>query len=404
MGAPEPTPTMRRTRPIVTEQPTREIWRLLRLFLDERVAARRIRDRHGLADDEQVGNVRKQARQVAQALRQAEEYFEAARSVGLATRPTILYYGASALARAATLVNLDGSFSIDSLRAHDRHQHHGLEIGRAFLQLNAGTVTPDEWFKALTTTVHVHETHGPWGAFTLFYKSLITPAVVVRHSMVEEGASGGNERDTAVAVAVIRPIESVSDEKLSALSLIQGLPDMWAQLTELDMDPTTAPGRLRVRSVRLGQSSPGMVRVTWEIVVNGARPDQRAELKDLLQKRAGATLISEGGVSLHMRVEADYSEKDDVAFYTPDVVDSIAARLFYLPDPDTYVVEPAALLALLFVLSMLARYFPDVWMDVLAKNNLVAELMAMVLDVAERKFPNLVLDQLTGVKHYVQLQ
>ena len=94
---------MTRTRPIVSEEPRPEIWRLLRLSLDEETVAKRIRDVHRLGMGEHQHNVSKQARQVGQAIRQAEDYFGAARGVGIATKPVLLYYGATALARATVL-------------------------------------------------------------------------------------------------------------------------------------------------------------------------------------------------------------------------------------------------------------------------------------------------------------
>ena len=43
--------------------------------------------------------------------------------------------------------------------------------------------------------------------------------------------------------------------------------------------------------------------------------------------------------------------------YTPDMIDSLTGRTFYIIDPDAYLPEPAAHLALLFSFGMLARYF-----------------------------------------------
>jgi hypothetical protein len=50
------------------------------------------------------------------------------------------------------------------------------------------------------------------------------------------------------------------------------------------------------------------------------------------------------------------------------------------------------------------RYYPDIWVTLVDGNPLLAELTASALDIIERKFPSLVLDQLTGIKHYTQLQ
>ncbi len=88
----------------------------------------------------------------------------------------------------------------------------------------------------------------------------------------------------------------------------------------------------------------------------------------------------------------------------PDIVDSLTGRLFFIPEPEMYVAEPAAYLAILFSLSMLARYYPDKWMAFIEQNVLVSELLDTVLNAIEKKLPLLILDQLTGIKHYVQVQ
>ena len=47
---------------------------------------------------------------------------------------------------------------------------------------------------------------------------------------------------------------------------------------------------------------------------------------------------------------------------------------------------------------------PDKWMAFIEQNVLVSELLDTVLNAIERKLPLLILDQLTGIKHYVQVQ
>jgi hypothetical protein len=145
-------------------------------------------------------------------------------------------------------------------------------------------------------------------------------------------------------------------------------------------------------------------REEWGIYVNAGRPEQIAALRAFLAEHVGAEVVSDGGRSLVMRLMRDVAEEADEGMYAPDIVDSVTGRHFYIVDPPGYMAEPAAHLCLLFCFGMLARYYPDVWMGVLDENVLVAELIGTVLDTIERKFPALVLDQMTGIKHYVELQ
>jgi hypothetical protein len=90
-----------------------------------------------------------------------------------------------------------------------------------------------------------------------------------------------------------------------------------------------------------------------------------------------------------------------VQHYLPDIVDDLMGRLYYIVVPDSYVPQEAALLSILFCLSMVARYYPDVWMDRIDHDATTAELLDSFLNLAHRKFPNLVLDQLTDTKHHI---
>jgi YaaC-like Protein len=59
------------------------------------------------------------------------------------------------------------------------------------------------------------------------------------------------------------------------------------------------------------------------------------------------------------------------------------------------------MLVLTYCLGMLSRYFPDVWMTVKDSRVEIAEVTNTLLGVIYRKFPNLILDQMTGIKHHI---
>src|SRR5439155_26631672 len=60
--------------------------------------------------------------------------------------------------------------------------------------------------------------------------------------------------------------------------------------------------------------------------------------------------------------------------------------------------EPANLLIVLFCLSMLARYYPDIWIRAIDTSPRIADLTDSLLNIVYRKFSNLILDQLTWTK------
>jgi len=71
-------------------------------------------------------DVRKQAQQIRYCLIQAREYFVAAATVSIATKPNLLYYGAMSLALAEILFKQSGDSSLD--KARGEHRHHGLTM------------------------------------------------------------------------------------------------------------------------------------------------------------------------------------------------------------------------------------------------------------------------------------
>src|SRR5215469_15549569 len=97
-------------------------WTGLRRFHNVEVVQTAISDLHKVSRNNP--NVKKQATQIRYCLQQAREYFDAAKVVSLATKPTLLYYSIMNLALAEILVKQDGNSSLD--KAREQHRHHGL--------------------------------------------------------------------------------------------------------------------------------------------------------------------------------------------------------------------------------------------------------------------------------------
>ena len=109
-------------------------------------------------------------------------------------------------------------------------------------------------------------------------------------------------------------------------------------------------------------------------------------------------LMSEFRNNLHYQFEDTYSEHSSMK-YLPDIVDNIHGELFYIVDLESYMPESVSMYIILFNLGMLSRYYPDVWMKLIDDNPMLSEFINYLMQLIERKLPNLILDQLTGVKH-----
>ena len=141
---------------------------------------------------------------------------------------------------------------------------------------------------------------------------------------------------------------------------------------------------------------------THHIFVDRLSDDEKKRLLALYTRNPQIRIVDQFPNNLHfvLEVETKAGAKPETGYY-PDVVDDLYAQKYFILDPDSYLPEPASLLIVTYCLGMLSRYFPDVWMTVIGSRIEIAELTNTLLSTVQRKFPNLILDQMTGVKHYI---
>jgi hypothetical protein len=164
--------------------------------------------------------------------------------------------------------------------------------------------------------------------------------------------------------------------------------------------------RSRRRPPAVSDSPESTIKVidTHSFWINQLSPDDKKILLTLFQKNQNLKVVEEFPSNLRVvqRPEADTWENLAKLYsYYPDVVEDLNGRKYFILHPDRYLPEPASMLALSYCLGMLSRYFPDVWMGVLDKRIEIVELANTFLNVLHRKFPHLILDQMTGVKHNI---
>ena len=143
---------------------------------------------------------------------------------------------------------------------------------------------------------------------------------------------------------------------------------------------------------------------THDFFVDGVAPDQKEQLlKYYASVNADIRMEADFGANIHLQLLRENPSARELPRYYPDITNDLSGRKFFIVRPDQYVPEAAAHFILLFALGMLSRYYPDVWIKIIDENVQIAELTDSLLTIVQRKFPNLILDQLTWVKHYVHL-
>ena len=367
----------------------REVWANLRHFKDTSYCEELIRIRHKLKEHEHPANVRKQAAQIGQCLRQAEEYFEAAAAVGPATKPNLLYYGVVSLALATVLLTRTGNYSLDKLRAIIPHRH-GLEL-TGFSSLDPKTspiniletiaCTPSDgmfrvWFEALTPDP------------TLGTATIMLPGGLLQSSLI--AVTGRPKNPTAFT--------NLAGKRLTAAAMLRQIPDLVPFLSE---------GKIDCDYCRVAfTSTANEARHSYHFTLTGHYGSSRAFVERRLQRificgeSPDKIAIRHDGHSFVVNLATSLPWPPDFGFSMPDSRRTLDGQTFILTD-DALEYESAAHFVLLFCLSMLVRYYPDQWIRLLDSGHRSANFLLYFVDLTMIKFPLLVLNELTQSFHYV---
>lgn len=398
----------------LTESPIDQIWKELRLFLDVDLSTDHIRSIQKIDDEtfyKQLKNIRKQAIQIGFCIKQAEEYFYSSKNVSLATRPLLLYYGATSLSKALTLLKLDGDYSIDRLRDGDKHNHHGLELLKDFSSITNFNLKPDEFFKILKCKINYHTRKKiPWGHYPLVYQSLSPDTVAYPIKFDFEGSSISGDGKGLQNCADIPDVSKYKDHIYNSFSLMSNLPDLYSMMTHLNFKMNLFPGdiymhRLKHIGVKAGDKILSEKYTdTYHFLVRGIGDEEKNDFINIYSKsNPEIQFIDVGPYNLHGVAAKTYEFSTPPQIYLPDVVDDIFSKIYFIYKVERFLPEICSHLILLFIFGMISRYHPDIWMKIISKNIKVIEILDSLLNVIYRKFPNLVLNQMSLSKNSIHM-
>lgn len=165
---------------------------------------------------------------------------------------------------------------------------------------------------------------------------------------------------------------------------------------------------LRPKADEKGVEALETAREVYHYYINNIVPGDKDNLLDFYRRaNPRITLKDDFGRNLSLESVVTWGQpsrdREAEPYYFPDMVDDINNRKFYILEPEHYVPEPATHLILLYCLGMMSRYYPDIWMKSIDKDVMTAELTDSLLSVIYRRFPNLILDQMTQMEHFVHL-
>lgn len=374
---------------IVTDDTSREAWRRLLEFANIDLAVDAIIARHGAPSSARVlENYKKQARQIRVSLLQAKEYFDAANSSSIFTSPNHLYYGFVALTSALMLVLGDGSKSLEVLRRDKGNGNHGLMFST--------TSDSKKSSKDVSILSESMVEICAKGFFSNWYSTM--PRNFNIHAI--RTISSTTSQMTSMAVVGFcenYDIKRLVGSKISLLDLLLYLPDLYADLQRYG---------IRVPSSRTSYK----VNVTDDRVVHQWRIHNAGSAEDLEKLLSAFTVdnryidcISFSGLETSGIVEVSHLRDENFHVSWPDSRYTLDFRhISYADGVRHHELTDSFLCS--YQLSMLSRYYPDLWISCIESQCRAAKLVERVVDVLVKKVPMIVLSELSPGGVFVSTQ
>lgn len=386
---------------IRTENPNKEMWQYLSLFCNYEYCLESIINRNKEIDlIKDKDNIKKQIAQIRLSLKQAEEYFSAAATVSLITKPLLIYYGYVALSRALILLKNDGTYSYDYMRMKEKHNHHGLNIKKNFINNNAKGIA--DFLASIKCEIN-YNNEIPWGNFTVFYNSLDSDVILVKSSVAYE-----NSQLRATGYNLLNTFEKYEIASLKRdidlLSLFKHLPDFYSFLKVQNIQSNLFPGFFKINSLQKTKIRTDNKPVEddelfkYECIMNNLDQNTIEWFIDkYAQKNVSFSVFAPSAI--RCIIEERLKKDENGITYLPDATSSISEEIYFIKCDDDFIIESASHYMILFMLSILCRYYPDIWVSKLSTLSGFSELISYYMDIAFRKTPNLILNQMSGVKY-----
>lgn len=377
---------------IICENPTREIWKFLRFFKDSDYCSNIMRTNLGLGTSHFKAALKKQTLTIGYCIRQAEEYFLASANVTLATRPLLIYYGIICLSEALVLLR-------ENIRRKGTAQnHHGL-----FLKPIGTFSDTQSFFESLNCEFNL-VAEIPYGQFDRFYKSLSPQQLQIPIKIIKKGSTSVIDSSQITPGVDLRPLESIINEKIKPFELLKYLPDMYHLFRDMKIETNLSRGNLNIiYNHQYGENEQlQKIKETHNFYVDDiTSPKKEKFIKFYAEMNPAIKLIDNFTKNLRLSLEREYTfNQAQPMIYYPDIIEDIHNQKFYVIDPEAHIMELAAFYILSFCLGTLCRYYPDIWIKAIDSNVQITEICDSLLNILVRKFPNLILDQMTQYKHH----
>ena len=367
----------------VTDDIYAETWRQLLEFSNLELTSDVINQKQGLSSAKKdKENIKKQAAQARACVLQAKEYFDAARSSSLITSPNHSYYGAIALASLMMLIIGDGTKSLDYLRKDNKNSHHGLLFTTGCNPTSAATglsLVENSRAEILEFGhfANIYKTLPPYGTTSAIYTNYLSPDS--KYISMQE-----------VGIYKVPTFSDLMGTKKSLIDLMKYLPDLSSELR-----PTGANVVQSRATMRVEKTANEQIIYTW--IIHGCQ--SAADFEELLNQFSTKPEFSDGFQfegpenAKSGMVTFRFDEKNNPNLKWPNSRDTQNHdRILYAQMPETHELVDLYLIA--YQLSMLSRYFPDIWFKCIESQCKSARLIEKSSEIILKKFPILTLSVL----------
>lgn len=364
-------------------------WNGLRQFQNVHFTAKRISEYHNI--DEKNSNVIKQSQQVRFCLQQAEEYFAAAKTVSLATKPLLLYYGVMSLALAEILVKQDGESSLD--KARDQHAHHGLSLvsERDPSKQNA----LEDSAKALRAAPMTKAEGVRFGTFELWHKgSRETPMVGKWDETFSNGVNQNGWRLMALG-SDTRP-QQIPERGITLLECFQHTPQMKQLLAQNSITD-------KLVRASLFESVINQTGHSRSFVAHPANEENIELIKELFFFHP--SIIEDLDIIEHKNsflIRSNHKYEHPVYPTSLPFGFQMESKEVWLSCDQKFLNEFGIIYYALYILGNYARYYPDRWMVDVEKSSSLSLAVRLFLQIAERRAPILSLSEMNQTWYVVE--
>jgi YaaC-like Protein len=368
---------------ITTDNVSVEAWNALYEFTNIEMTMDVINLKYPSLSKNDKTNCKKQAEQIRFSILQAKEYFEAAASSSLITSPNHLYYGMVSLCSSIMLLLGNGEKSLDFLRKTPANMHHGLTFST-----NANASNSRKGLEILNNSHVKVEKNGffqNWYSTMPIYSQ--SYGIVKKHE--QHGALVNRE---VVGIDTHKKLSEILGFSSSLIDLLKTFPDLKTSLQKLGVPITASRVDLEIRDNLVTNQR----QFEWRIHEAPSTEDLDSILENFRVIETDSLklekIISSNKLSALVKLSCDMQAQ----FSFPSFRETINNEKIMFSQNQFNYHELVDAFLVVFALSMLSRYYPDLWVNCLESKCKAATLIEKVVSTLSKKVPLMALSVMHG--------